>query len=177
MAAKQLRMVHRSLDDLPEIGMSDGYVMRTYQPGDEAAWAEIMNTGVGDWTVEKVHEELTDQPQFRADALFFITSEGHPVASACAWVLEPGETEKGYLHMVCALPEHRGKQLGYLVTLAVLHWFRDHGFKEVWLSTDDGRIPALKSYLRLGFEPFCEDDASRERWANVFEIIAKQKAG
>lgn len=175
MSASQLRMVRRSFDRLPEICIPDGYELRTYQPGDETAWAEIMNSGIGSWAVEKVHQELTGNPRFRADALFFITFEGKPVASACAWVHDPGETEKGYLHMVCALPEHRGKQLGYQVTLAVLHYFRDHGFKEVWLSTDDVRIPAMKSYLRLGFEPFSEDDAHRERWANVFDIIAKQQ--
>ncbi len=174
MSSNQLRMVRRSFDGLPEISLADGYSLRTYQPGDEAAWAEIMNTGVGEWTAEKVIQELTGKPQFRADALFFITFEAKPVASACAWVLEPGETEKGYLHMVCALPEHRGKQLGYMVTLAVLHWFRNHGFKEVWLSTDDQRIPAIKSYLRLGFEPFYEDDSHRERWEKVFTAIAMQ---
>lgn len=174
MSSRQLRMVHRSPDDLPEIGLPKGYELRTYIPGDEAAWAEIMNTGIGSWTVERVHEELTGKPQFRADGLFFITCQDKAVASACAWTLEPGELEKGYLHMVCVLPEHRGKQLGYLVTLAVLHYFREHGFKEVWLSTDDQRLPAVKSYLRLGFEPFYEDDAHVERWQNVFKTISTQ---
>lgn len=174
MSHNQLRMVRRTFEGLPKIEIPEGYALRTYQPGDEAAWAEIMNTGVGEWTVGKVREALTGKPQFRDDALFFITFEGRPVASACAWVLEPGETEQGYLHMVCALPEHRGKQLGYMVTLAVLHWFRDHGFKEVCLSTDDQRIPALKSYLRLGFEPLYEDDTHRERWEKVMETISMQ---
>ena len=82
--------------------------------------------------------------------------------------------ESGYLHMVCVLPEHRGKQIGHALNLAALRWFRDRGFKEVWLSTDDWRIPAIKSYLRLGFEPFYPDDSHRERWQAVFDIIAKQ---
>lgn len=171
MAPNQLNMIHRKLGELPEIEAPEGYGLRTWLPGDEAAWAEIMNTGVGVWNVEWVRERLLDQPQFAPDQVFFATHEGRAVGSACAWRLEPDERKKGYLHMVCALPEHRGQGIGRLVTLAVLHWFRDHGFEEVWLSTDDHRIPAIKSYLRLGFEPHIPDDAFRARWDAVFEQI------
>lgn len=173
--AGQLKMILHGFENLPEIELPEGYGLRTYMPGDEAAWAEIMNTGIGKWDAREVRKELTDKEQFLPERLFFITHDGKPVASACAWVLQPGESEHGYLHMVCVLPEERGKQLGYLVTLAVLHYFRDHGFKDVILNTDDTRIPALKSYLRLGFEPVYEDDVHRARWQNVYDIIASQK--
>lgn len=171
MAPNQLNMIHRKLGELPEIVVPEGYGLRTWLPGDEAAWAEIMNAGVGQWTVEHVRERLVDMPQFAPDQVFFATHEGRAVGSACAWRLEPDERRKGYLHMVCALPEHRGQGIGRLVTLAVLHWFRDHGFEEVWLSTDDHRIPAVKSYLRLGFEPYIPDDAFRARWDAVLQQI------
>jgi len=164
-------MIRRGFDGLPEIEVPTGYGLRTYLPGDEATWAEIMNTGVGEWTVERVREHLTGKPQFIADGLFFATCEGRPVGSACAWRQSADEWREGYLHMVCVLPEHRGKQLGHLVTLAVLHWFRGRGFEEVRLSTDDHRLPAIKSYLRLGFEPIVPDDAFRGRWDAVFERI------
>jgi len=171
VSSNQLQMVRRGFDGLPEIEVPQGYGLRTYVPGDEAAWAEIMNTGVGEWTVERVRENLTDKPQFLPDGLFFATYETHAVGSACAWRHDADEWKKGYLHMVCVLPEHRGKQLGHMVTLAALHWFRDHGFDEVWLSTDDHRIPAIKSYLRLGFEPHIPDGTFRARWDAVFAQI------
>ncbi len=164
-------MVRRGFDDLPEIEVPEGCGLRTYISGDEAAWAEIMNTGVGEWTVERVRENLTEMPQFVADGLFFATCEGQAVGSACAWRHDAQEWNTGELHMVCVLPEHRGKRLGHLLTLAVLHWFADHGFEEVRLSTDDHRIPAIKSYLRLGFEPIIPDDVFQARWDAVFEAI------
>lgn len=173
MSANQLHMVRHSLDDLPPIEIPAGYELRTYQPGDEEAWAEIMNTGIGEWTVQRVKEELTQKPQFLPDGLFFVTHHGRPVGSACAWRMSPDEWSVGWLHMVCVLPEHRGKGLGHLVTLAVLHWFREHNFREVWLSTDDHRLPALKAYFRLGLEPVCRDDVGRERWQAVFEKLGK----
>lgn len=161
----QLRMRRPNLENLPEVVLPDGYELRTYQPGDEAAWGRIMDTGIGkDWTVEKVRKELIDRPQFVADGLFFATHRGEPVGSACAWRASAEETRTGIVHMVCVLPEHRGKRLGYALTLRVLHWFREHGFAEAVLSTDDWRLSAIKAYLDLGFEPIYpggEDHAAR----------------
>ena len=174
MSTSQLHMVHRNLASLPELEIPDGYELRTYQPGDESAWAEIMNTGIGKWTARKCRKELTSKPQFLPDGLFFVTFEGKPVGSACAWRKSPDDWEGGWVHMVCVLPEHRGKQLGYLLCLAVLHCFHNCGFKEAWLSTDDWRLPAIKSYLQLGFEPHYFDDSHRDRWQKVFENLGIQ---
>jgi mycothiol synthase len=170
------------LDELPEIAVPVGYTLRTYRAGDEAAWGEIMNSpqGIGsEWTPEKVRERLIDKPQFRAGGLFFATSDadgGRPVASACAWLKDPAELALGTLHMVAALPEHRGRGLGRLVCLAVLHHFRGRGFRAVDLSTDDFRVPAIKSYLGLGFVPEYLDDPTgfdnhEARWSALFQTI------
>lgn len=173
----QLRMIRRNLDDLPEIELPSGYEIRTYRPGDEAAWAEIMNSGIGaNWTAEGCLEALISKPQFLPEGLFFAIHESKPVGSACAWRSSPDEWKEGYLHMVCVLPEHRGKNLGYLLTLAVLHYFRDHGFQSCVLDTDDWRIPGIRSYLRLGFEPVYLDESHKERWQKVFEHARLEKA-
>ena len=76
--------------------------------------------------------------------------------------------------MVCALPEQRGRGLGRLVTLATLHYMRDRGDTNVLLETDDFRIPAVRSYLGLGFVPvYLEDPASDHvaRWSDVFRKV------
>jgi len=50
---RQLRMLRPNLDDLPPIFLPDGVDIRTYRRGDEQAWAEIMNTGIGEhWTAD-----------------------------------------------------------------------------------------------------------------------------
>lgn len=164
----QLRMFRSNLEGLPELALPEGYRLRTYQPGDEDAWARIMNQGIGtDWTAERCRQELIDRPQFTPDRLFFVVAKGEPVGSACAWVWDPSERETGYVHMVCVVPEHRGRRLGYLLTLATLHWFRDHGFRHAILDTDDFRLPAIKEYLNLGFVPLLREDSHLERWQKV----------
>lgn len=171
MAPEQLLMVRKNLNGLPELTVPHVYDIRTYQPGDEEAWAEIMNTGIGEWTADTCRERLTDDPRFLPEGLFFGTFEGKPVGSACAWRDTPDDWQVGCLHMVCVLPEHRGKGLGHALVLSVLGFLRDRGFKEVRLSTDDHRIAAIKSYLRLGFEPHCPDDSHHERWRKVMSAL------
>lgn len=166
-------MVIRDLDNLPDVKAPDDYDIRTYIPGDEQAWADIMNTGIGEWTAEKCRERLTSMHQFLPDGLFFVTHQGKPVGSACAWRKDADEWGVGILHMICVLPEHRSKRLGHVLNLAVLHYFRNHGFQEVWLSTDDFRIPAIKSYLKLGYEPHIFDDLHEARWKAVLDEIGE----
>lgn len=174
---RQLAMVRPHLGDLPPrdgIVLPPGYAIRTYRPGDEAAWAEIMNTGIGSgWTAERVVKELTGLPQFDPEGLYFITYEGRPVATACAWRESPAEREHGILHMVCALPEHRGHRFGYVVSLLVLWYFAERGYTDCRLLTDDWRLAAIKTYLDLGFQPVYFDELHRQRWRNVGEKLGR----
>ena len=86
---QQLMMRRLNLDGLPQLVVPSGYALRPYRHGDEAAWAAIMNTGIGsDWTAARCVEQLTGRPQFRPDGLFFATVQdaaGPAIGSACAW--------------------------------------------------------------------------------------------
>jgi mycothiol synthase len=166
-----------TLEGLPPPRVPAGYALRTYRPGDEGAWGAIMESeqGIGaGWTVEKVRAAMMDRPQFEPDGLFFVTSDsegGRPVASAAAWRVPPEERATGYVHMVCALPEHRGRGLGRLVTLATLHFMRERGFTDALLETDDWRLAAVRTYLALGFVPVYVDDPASDhvsRWSHMF---------
>ena len=164
----QLRMLRPDLEELPEIQIPEGYGVRTYRPGDEANWARIIDASFGGRrSAEDARKEIINKPQFAPEGLFFATHQGKPVGTACAWRGTPEETEVGYLHMVGVVPEHQGHRLGKLVSLCVLHFFKEHHFSRALLDTDDGRLPALKTYLNLGFKPVYRDDSHEERWKAV----------
>ena len=173
-------MVRPDLNELPPVEMPAGYVVRTYEPGDELAWAAMMNSPLGigsNWTHALVRERLILQPQFEPGCLFFAVDAGtgEPAATATAWRIRPDDREVGYLHMVASLPTHRGRGLGRVVCLAALHYLRSHGFGSAALTTDDPRLPAIATYLALGFVPdYWEDPASsqRARWSAVFARLA-----
>jgi len=170
----QLEMLRDHLDDLPEIQVPDGYELRSYQPGDDQAWCDIMEGNVGrNWTAELFEQKMSSDPRFSPDALFFALHEESPVASACAWRPSPEEEVVGDVHMVGALDDHRGKGLGHLVNSAVLHKLKEQGFQKAHLKTDDWRLAAINSYLKAGFEPLNTHISHAERWDLILEKISE----
>ena len=170
---RQLRMVRPNLNNLPELELPTGYGMRTYLEGDEVHWARIISDSFGgrERTAQDTEEQITGRDVFLPDGLYFATHRGIPVGTACAWRESVDEKEVGYVHMVGVVAEHTGYKLGKWVSLAVLHYFREHGFISAMLDTDDFRIPAVKTYLNLGFIPVYVEDGQPERWQALFEKL------
>ena len=73
--------------------------------------------------------------------------------------------------MVGVVAEHTGHKLGKWVSLAVLYYFRDCRFKCAMLDTDDFRLPAIKTYLNLGFIPVYVERSQPRRWQDIFEKL------
>lgn len=170
---RQLRMVRPNLENLPPLQLSPGYEIRTYQEGDDAHWAAIITASFGgrNLTAADARRAIMDQGVFDPEGLFFATCEGTPVGTASAWRPTIDEGEFGKVHMVGVDSAHAGKKLGKWVSLAVLRYFREHKFKCVKLDTDDFRIPAVKTYLNLGFLPVHVDTDQEKRWRRVFSIL------
>jgi mycothiol synthase len=172
LMAQQLHMQRPDLENLDIINVSDGYKIRTYREGDEKAWAEIINNSLGSgWDAERCRRELTGRLRFRPEGLFFSAYQEEPVGTACAWTQSLDEKKVGYVHMVGVIPEHRGKKLGYALCLSVLHFFRENNFQRAQLHTDDFRLPAIKTYLNLGFKPDYIDENHKARWDAVFNNL------
>ncbi len=169
----QLRMVRTHYRDLPPLELPAGYALRTYQDGDEEHWAGVVNSvdDLGKYDATRAREFMMDKPQFDPTGLQFITFDGTPVATACAWRDRPEQTSIGQLHMVAVDPAHRGKRLGTHVSTAVIRYFEGHGFSKVYLMTDDWRLAAVKTYLQLRFNPDEHDEDHRERWAKLRETL------
>ena len=170
---RQLRMVRPNLKDLPELILPAGYGMRTYRKGDEVHWARIISDSFGgrERTAQDTENEITGRDVFVPDGLYFATHRDVPVGTACAWRQSVDEKDVGYVHMVGVVAEHTGHKLGKWVSLAVLSYFRDNGFKCSMLDTDDFRIPAVKTYLNLGFIPVYVEEGQPERWHDIFEKL------
>lgn len=171
--ARQLRMVRPNLDKLPKLELPEGYGLRSYQEGDEGHWANIISDSFGgrERTAEDTRNEITGRDVFVPDGLYFVTHQDIPVGTACAWRQSVEETDVGYVHMVGVLGYHTGHKLGKWVSLAVLYYFRDNGFSCSMLDTDDFRIPAIKTYLNLGFVPVYVDDTQPERWVEILNKL------
>jgi mycothiol synthase len=100
-----------------------------------------------------------------------VTYHDEPVATASAWYMKQYGLNTGYLHMVGVSPEHQGKHLGYWASIAVLHQFVKENRDSAVLQTDDYRLSAIRTYLRMEFEPVIFHENLRERWRNILKDI------
>jgi mycothiol synthase len=73
----------------------------------------------------------------------------------------PGGSELGW---VAGDPAHAGRGLGRAVCAAVTKRLIESGYRDIYLLTDDWRIPALKLYLKMGYIPLLFTPEMAERW-------------
>ena len=166
----QLRLEKDDLDNVPVIPLPEGYVLRTYRPGDEEGIARIYRASAlgAEATAETVRDTLVRQACFKPERVFVIACAGELVGTAAAWIDGPC-AEAGYLHMVGVMPGQRGKRLGAILTVAAIGYSRAEGFARQQLATDDWREDALRLYLRLGYRPLYLDETHPERWKAIAE--------
>ena len=117
-------------------------------------------------------ETMTDLPDYRKENCFFITVEGKPAATIT--VLFNEETKRATVHMVACKPEYRGMGIGTLLAQGAKNRILSLGAEAGTLRTDDWRIPAIKTYKKIGFVPDRTTHPSfEERWRKIDEILGK----
>ena len=166
-------MTRHSLKNLPRLQCPDGYHIRTYQKGDEAHWARIMDRVFVDngRTAKDTYADVINQPDFDPNGFFFVIHKGVQIGTACAWKRWTRDKPSGYIDMLAVLPEHTGRKLGKWLTVSILHYFKERNIEHVMLDTDDFRLPAIKNYLNLGFVPDYLRENHVRRWENIFEKL------
>jgi mycothiol synthase len=162
-------MRRRSLDGLPEPEFPLGLELRAFRAADESVWAKLMTGAIGEWDEESTTRQFLGDPGVDADGIFFLVSGDEPVATATdKRLLSP---EIGYLHMVAVAPLYRGRRLGRSISLAALRHMKERRCREAILDTDDDRLPAIRTYLALGFSPEMVEDDHPTRWRRVMADV------
>lgn len=159
------------LESLPVFPLPDGYIMREFREGqDEAAWDELIQTvfGMPELSFQK---HMKSDPVYAPERILFLCRGDVPVATAAWWWLPQYGENCGLVHMVAARPEEAGKKFGYILVREVLCRLKREGRTEVILNTNDYRLPALKTYLKLGFRPKYNDPRQKEVWDRIYETL------
>ena len=163
-----------SVAKMPEF--PEGVELRTLpQLSDGVAhWLEIirfMEQTESPETPYKVFEDcLLKWPDYDENLCFFLTVDGAPAATLT--VICHREKSQGYVHMVACKPHFRGKGLGTLLSHLAAYVLLREGMQTAYLTTDDWRVPAIKTYLRAGFVPDTESQPDfRERWEKILSQI------
>jgi len=158
------------LTNLPPLVLPKDYSIRCFKPGDEFAWENIIKDA---FNYEEVSfkNSISSKKEFIPERVLFICHNDVPVGTATAWYDPKWGEMTGYLHMVGVIKKHTGKGLGFYVSLAALHRMASEGRKSAVLETDDFRIPAIKTYLKLGFSPLIVHENQVERWNLIMKLL------
>ena len=165
--ATQLHMRRPNLDRLPLLALPKGFALREATAADAPGLALLLGMAFPeiDWPESSVHSQLFQDLTVKKTLLIVEEETGRLAATASARLLPGKYPGAGYVHWVGADPAFRGLRLGRLVSLAVLYAFVEMACTSSVLDTDDFRIPAIKTYLALGFAPEISDPSHADRWA------------
>jgi mycothiol synthase len=166
----QLQMLWpvRLLDAPPAPMLPAGYVLRTYRPQDEGAYLDLMHgAGFTHFDGEAVARWLD---KLLPGGFFLIEHRATGQLAATAMANHnprPGHPFGGELGWVAGSPAHAGQRLGQAVCAAATARLLDAGYRRIYLLTDDWRLPAIKTYLRLGYVPYLCAPGMAARWQAV----------
>lgn len=147
---------------LPEI--PSGYCIRSFEPGDEDSWIDLIAKEFGRWERERFDAYLAEPERRQGSRV--VECEGRIVAATFASRV----TEQpliGRVDYVVSDPAHRGRRLGLIACGAVTHHLGERGYYSISLATDDWRLPAIKVYFDLGFTPIINRIDMPARWEAV----------
>ena len=167
-ALPQLFMRQPDITKLPPFALPEGFSLHNHVEGEDKNWEDLIEKAFG--SRFSFNDVIVNGGGYKPEYVLYIAKNGVDIATATAVEKDifPGE---GWFRMIGTAPEARGLGAGRLVCLAALHSLAARGYKSVVLSTDDVRIPAIKLYLSLGFEPIFTHESHEERWKKVMEVI------
>ncbi len=152
--------------------LAKGYVLRTGRREDAAAVTELLvAAGFAEWNLEMFGQWLD---RAIPDGLWVVEHEASGLVVCCTWAVHRPQAIYpfgGELGWVGCRPEHTGKGLSSVTCAAVVQRFRQGGYRCIYLSTDDPRLPAIKTYLKLGWIPNLVEPDMAGRWQAVCEKL------
>lgn len=152
-----------------EYTLDPDYALRQYEPRDYQnfmsliAFSDLAGCSLQYW-----------DKQVLPDGFFIIIHEPTgKIVGACmaAHHPKPRHPLGACLGWLAVDPAHRGKGIGAYLTGRVMNRIIQAGYKRVFLGTQDFRLSAIKTYLRLGWVPYLYDETMKIRWHSVCKAI------
>ena len=169
----QLVMWYMDRQDHRQEKLPAGYTLRPFQEGDQAAWSALLNRNnqLGRWDGERIEGELAGSLQ--RSGQFFVENGGRLVACAGVYDRQRNEEPCWEIGWIANDPSEVGKGLGRQVAVAAVRYALALPERPIYLLTDDHRLPALKTYFKIGFVPDLEHPTYVERWQLIFSQLGE----
>lgn len=149
------------------------YRLRHYRSGDEGRFFALMGlAGWEGWDNDRLQPWLA---KIIPDGWFMVIHEESDRIVGTAMALHNyKETYPfwGELGWLAVDPKHSGRNLGLFVSAAVTSRLMNAGYRHIQLFTEDHRLSAIKTYLKLGYVPFLYGEGMFDRWKVLCEKLA-----
>ncbi len=172
-----------SISSAPAVRLPDEYTLRTYRPGDEARFQGLC-AAVGwnedDESVKRYMDIIVP------DGWFFVEDSATEVVATSGALHNTREGMfpfGGDIGYVTVAPGHRRRGIGRAVTAAAVSRLLAAGYRSIRIgvgpdpssegSRADDNLPALRTYLALGFQPLLYSGARESRWQAIFEAMGR----
>lgn len=167
----QLKMYWLPGTPINDEPLPEGYTVSNYKDEkDKLAWVECCKNGlIGDDADTGAFDDaiLGREDVNPYEDVFFIDYGGEHIGTVTAYVDK--EMNAGDMHMVAIRTDFRGRGLAKYLNYICLNHLKDSGADYVYLTTDEWRKGAVKSYLKGGFLPVEYDEGMEDRWSAVLE--------
>ena len=154
------------LPDMPDFG---AFTVRSFDGSDSdiEKWLDIVQYGLTEKRETAAFFEacMLSHKNLEYDKIFMAEYKGD--AAATLTVICDHIKKEGYIHMVACKPQYRGRGLGRALCVLSVRTLILAGMETAYLTTDDFRIPAIKSYLRAGFYPDVSTEDFALRWKKI----------
>ena len=154
---RQYWVMEWEAEQLPPMDLPPGYVIQSFQPGDEDRLTRTQNAAFeASWgfcpnTVEEIAYRLTI-PRDNPPEIVFLSNEGDTAGYCWTAINESSEKTVGFIEMVGVAPDYRGRGLGKPTALAGMHRLNMRGARSIRLNVDEQNTPAKAMYTSIGFK-------------------------
>lgn len=165
----QLKMYWLKGTPIPELELPEGYSFSQYtKESEKLDWCECCKNGLVDDEADEdtFDRRLTNRTNVNLETdVFFLDYKGEHVATVTG-IFHP-DKNCGEVHMVGMKTEFRGKGLGKYLNNVAIKKLAAQNVDYIFLTTDEWRKGAVKSYLSSGFVPVEYDIGMKDRWEAV----------
>ena len=169
-------MTRANLDNSPEFEPPSGFSLRWYQPDDEAHWLRIHLAAdhLNEITPELFQRQFgSDEKLLRERQCYLSDPHGDVIGTGTAWFNNNFDGARwGRVHWVAIIPEFQGRGLGKALMTAICRRLPELGHQRAYLTTSTARVPAIKLYLKFGFEPLIRSVEDESLWRELV-LLAK----
>ncbi len=125
-------------------------------------WVELLDSVFGGFSA--ADPPLVRSPRWRSDRVKLVAKGGVLVAVCVGWDEPSLWPRSGQVFFTAVAEEHRCRGLGAFVVAQLLMEFDHEGLADAVVDTEVYRLPAIRLYMKLGFEPLITELAQDERW-------------